>query len=163
MADDLTRMWGNLSLTEEESVKVEIKDQIVGEIVNRGRSCLVGRLLVERMVSKEIIRSTLIRGWRPSGTLPFKFLGENLFLMEFEKSWDKSQVLEGRLWVFEGSLFLVEDFDGLTPPTEIEFEKVAFWVRMFNLPLACMGTEVGSQIGASVGEVEAVDTNEEGV
>jgi hypothetical protein len=53
--------------------------------------------------------------------------------------WDKSRVLEGRPWLFEGNLFLVDDFNGLTPPTHIEFDKVAFWMRMYNLTLACMG------------------------
>lgn len=57
----------------------------------------------------------------------------------------------------------MEDFDGLTPPKEIEFEKVAFWVHMFNLPLACMGTKVGFHIGASMGVVDEVDMDEEGV
>jgi hypothetical protein len=35
-----------------------------------------------------------------------------------------------------------------------------FWVRMFNFPLACMGKEVGFQIGATMGQVEEVDTDE---
>lgn len=59
-ADDLTKMWGNFSLTEEKSGEVEIKDQILVKIVNRGQSCLVGKLVADRMVSKEIIKSTLI-------------------------------------------------------------------------------------------------------
>jgi hypothetical protein len=33
----------------------------------------------------------------------------------------------------------------------------AFWVRMYDLPLVCMGKNVGYKIGASVGEVEDVD------
>jgi hypothetical protein len=41
------------------------------------------------------------------------------------------------------------------------FEKVAFWVRMYNLPLVCMGQEVGSQIGASIGDVEIVDIDDD--
>jgi hypothetical protein len=45
--------------------------------------------------------------------------------------------------VFEGSLFFVEDFGGLSSPTEIEFEKVSCRVRIFHLPLACMGQVVG--------------------
>jgi hypothetical protein len=59
--------------------------------------------------------------------------------------------------VFEGSLFLVEDFDGTISPSEYTFAKAAFWVRMVNLPLACMGLDIGRKISASVGEVEAVD------
>lgn len=160
MADDLSKLWGNLSISEEQSVEVEVQDQELEEIVVRGHSSLVGRLMADRFVSKEIIRSTLIRGWRPMGTLSFKVLGTNLFLLEFEHSWDKSKVLEGRHWVFERSLFLVEEFDGITPPSKIVLEKASFWVRMFNLPSTCMGTAVGSKIGASMGEVEEVETDE---
>lgn len=114
-------------------------------------------------MGKDIIKRKLLRGWRPSGRLSFKVLGENLFLMEFENEWDKSRVLEGRPWIFEGSLFSVENFDGLSSLSEIVFEQVEFWVRMLSLPLACMGKEVGYQIGSTMGTVEEVDTDEEGV
>lgn len=65
--------------------------------------------------------------------------------------------------MLEGSLFAIEDFDGVTPPSEIDFEMVEFWVRMINLPLACMCKDVGYQIGSSVGIVKEVDTDEKGV
>jgi hypothetical protein len=48
--------------------------------------------------------------------------------------------------VFEGSLFALEAFDGVMPPFEIPFERAAFWVCKFNLPLACMGHTIGYQI-----------------
>jgi hypothetical protein len=99
--------------------------------------------------------------WRLSKSFTFKVLGENLFLIEFELAKDKARVLEGRPWGFEGSLFLVEDFDGRTSPSEITFEKASFWVRMTNLPLACMSREVGFKLGASVGKVEEVDTDKD--
>jgi hypothetical protein len=83
---------------------------------------LVGKLLADHLVRKDVIKRTLIKAWRPSGHLSFKVLGENLFLLEFENEWDKSRVLEGRPWIFEGNLFSVKDFDGLPSPTEIEFE-----------------------------------------
>jgi hypothetical protein len=89
--------------------------------------------------------------------LNFRVLGENLFVTEFEYEFYKARVLEGRPWIFEGHLFSVEEFDGLIPPTLMEFEKAAFWVRMFNLPLACMGTEAGLRIRVLVGKVEDVD------
>lgn len=122
----------------------------------------MGKLIADRIVGKESIKKTLIKGWRPLGFISFNVLGDNLFLIEFEHEWDKSRVLEGRPWVFEGSLFSIEDFDGLTPPTEIAFEQAAFWIRMFNLLLACMGLEVGTQIGSTLGLVEAVETDDEG-
>lgn len=84
-------------------------------------------------------------------------------MLEFEHEWDKIRVLEGRPWVFEGNLFSVEEFDGLTPPTQIVFEKTTFWVRMLNLPLACMRKDVGTLIGSTMGLVEEVDTDIDGV
>jgi hypothetical protein len=95
--------------------------------------------------------------------LSFTVLGENLFLMEFQYECDRIRVLEGRPWSFEKSLFVVEEFDGLSTPSEISFDKVAFWVRISNLPLVCMNMEIGKQIGAAIGEVEMIDTDEEGV
>ena len=29
------------------------------------------------------------------------------------------------------------------PPVKIDFDKVAFWVQMINMPLACMCKDVG--------------------
>jgi hypothetical protein len=105
----------------------------------------------------------MMGGWQPAGNLSIQSLGDNLFVMDFEYAWEKARVLEGRPWVFDGTLFAVENFDDTIPPTRMEFDKAAFWVRMFNLPLACMGRDFGIQLGGTVGEVEEVDTNDEGV
>lgn len=163
MADDLSTLWANLSLAEGEDGELEIQTTEVNEIITRGNSCIVGKLLSERLVSKETIRSTLLRWWRPKGTFIFKVLGGNLFLIEFAEAKDKARVLEGRPWDFEGYLFLVEDFDGRISPSEFTFDRASFWVRMSNLPLACMGREVGFKLGAAVGRVEEVDTDKDGI
>jgi hypothetical protein len=108
------------------------------------------------MVSKETIKTALMCWWRLTRTFTFKILEGNLFMFEFELARDKARVLESRPWVFEGNLFLVEDFDGRTSPSEFTFEKVSFWVQMMNLPLICMGREVGFKLEASFGKVEKV-------
>lgn len=148
---------------EKESVELEINTRAVEGVVTRGQNCLVGKLVSNQIVSKNIIISMLISGWRPSGNLSFKVLGDNIFLLDFKYIWDKERVMEGCLWVFEGSLFAMDEFDGITPPNKLDFEHAAFWVRMFNLPLACISQTVGSQIGSSMGMVEEVDMDEEGL
>lgn len=67
----------------------------------------------------------------PTSFLAFKVLGDNLLSIEFENEWEKARVLKGMSWVFEGSLFSIEDFDRLSSPSEIDFECAAFSVRMF--------------------------------
>jgi hypothetical protein len=56
-------------------------------------------------------------------------------------------------------LYSNKDFDGITPPSKFTFEKATFWVRMLDLPLAWMSSEIGKKIDAFVGTVEVVDMN----
>jgi hypothetical protein len=70
--------------------------------------------------------------------------------------------MEGWPWTFDSDLVSLADFDGLTPPAEIDFEKAALWVRMFNLPLACMSKEMGMRIRSYVGKVEEMEVDDEG-
>lgn len=138
-------------------------DHSLNPLVDRGNSCLVGKLIADRTMPKDIIKLHLSRAWKPTSFVIFRVLGENLFLIGFEHDWDKARVMEGHLWTFNGHLVSLANFDGFTPPTQMDFDKVAFWVRIFNLPLACMSQEVGMQIGSSVGKVEEVDVAEDGV
>jgi hypothetical protein len=87
----------------------------------------------------------------------------NLFLIEFQYEWDKARIMEGRPWTFDGHLLSMVEYDGVTPLAQVEFDKVAFWVWMSNLPLACMSRELGVSIGSSVGVVEEVDVDDDGV
>ena len=126
MVEDFSKLWENLTLTEDEDLEMNIQTGELEEGVTHGKACIVGKLIANHMVNKEIIRNTLLRWWKPQGNLSFKVLGENLFLIEFTDPMDKEHVLEGRLWVLEGSLFLVEDFDGRAHPSELSFDKAAF-------------------------------------
>lgn len=161
--EDLSKLWEKFSLTEEEDEDFVVLKEAMVDIASKGKMCLVGKLIADCMIGKETVRAKLIRGWRPTGSLSFKELGENLFLLNFEQEWDKSRVMEGRPWVFEGLLFSVEEFNGIVPPTQLDFEILPLWVRMHGLPLACIGREIGYRLGATVGMVEEVDANEDGV
>jgi hypothetical protein len=163
MTEDLAKQWERFSLMEVETLEVDAPEPVVEALVERGSTCVVGKLLADRVVGKEILKTPLIRAWQPTGWVNFKNIGSNLFLIEFENEWDKSRIMEGRPWTFDGDLVSLAEFDGITPPSQLEFEKAAFWVRMFELPLACMSKEMGQRIGASVGTVEEVEVDDEGV
>ena len=163
MAEDLTALWGKLTLMDEEDTRLGITEHGIAPRVDRGHACVVGKLLVDRTVGKDIVKTPLIHAWQPTSRVSFKTLGPNLYLIDFDHEWDKARIMEGRSWTFDGHLVSLLDFDGITPLSQLNFEKAAFWIRMFQLPLACMGLEIGRQIRASVGEVEEVDVDEDGV
>jgi hypothetical protein len=163
MEEDLTDLLEKFTLTEAEQDELEVEEEEVEEISLKGNQCLVGKLISERIVGKDYIRKTMIRGWKPRETLSFKVLGENIFLIDFEDQWDKTRVLEGRPWSCDGQLFAVEEYDGLTPPEKMKFDSASFWVRMYHHPLSCMGKEIGFKLRATIGVVEDVDTGEDGI
>jgi hypothetical protein len=163
MEEDLAKKWERFNLLDAETEEVEAPDAALEPLVDRGTACAVGKLLAERTVGKEVLKTPMIRAWQPTGWVSFKNLGPNLFLIEFQHEWDKVRIMEGRPWQFDRDLFSMADFDGRTPPSELEFEKVPFWVRMYDMPLACMSREMGQRIGASMGVVEEVDVDEAGV
>jgi hypothetical protein len=103
---------------------------------------LIGKLIADRFVAKEVLRAPLLRAWKPTGSVSFRDLGDNIFLADFEHEWDKSRILEGRSWLFDGNLVSLSEYDRLTPPSQMEFDKASFWMRMYILPLACMGKEI---------------------
>jgi hypothetical protein len=163
MTEDVTRMWEKFNLLEVESVGIKTQEVDFEPLVVRGSTCVVGKLLADRVVGKEIIKTPLIRAWKPTERVSFKTVGENTFLIEFANEWDKARIMEGRPWTFDGDLVSLVEFDGLTPLAELEFEKAAFWVRMFNLPLACMSKDMGMRIGSTMGDVEEVEVDEDGM
>jgi hypothetical protein len=106
MADDLTSMWGKFSLMEEEDAKVSFQKVELHDGVTFGQACVLGKLLSDKMVSREMIWQSLVQWRKLEECISFKVLGENLFLIEFTNPKVKERVLEGRPWVFEGKSFL---------------------------------------------------------
>ena len=163
MEDDLSQMWKKLSLTEEESLDLDTPAEETIGTFRMGQYCVLGKLITDHMVSMETIKKSMLRWWKLSGKLSFQVLGENLFLLEITDLVDKTRILEGRPWVFEVSLFNIEDFDGTSSPSSFQFDKAGFWIRMVDLPLVCMNQATGRGIGSTVGLVEAVDTGKDGI
>lgn len=55
MMDDLNRLWESFSLSEMEGAEMEIQKQAWEEGANRGRTCVVGKLITNHLVSKETL------------------------------------------------------------------------------------------------------------
>jgi predicted molibdopterin-dependent oxidoreductase YjgC len=61
MTEDMSRLWERFNLMEEEDEEVMAPEVEVEPMVNRGNACVVGKLLADRSVGKEVIRTPLIR------------------------------------------------------------------------------------------------------
>jgi hypothetical protein len=157
MTEELEGMCRNISLTEGEKVGIMVTEGEVAEIKERGANCLVGKLWTEKGVNKEAFKTVLSRLWRTAGRVAFKEFQENCWLFEFAGEDDKRRVLEGRPWSYDRYALVLNDFDGNTPPSLMQFQHTPIWIQVHDLPLLCMNRGVGTKIGASLGEIVDVD------
>lgn len=63
--------------------------------------------------------------WRLSSKVVFKEVGANVFIVSFVNLVDKNRVEQGRPWLFDNNIFVLEQFDSLTPPKNMQFDKAS--------------------------------------
>ena len=67
------------------------------------------------------------------------------------------------LWTFDKKLLQIVRFEGDLQPAAVKFTHLAFWIRVFNLPVKSMIREVGEDIGRGIGRLVEVDVPENGL
>jgi len=90
---------------------VTLEADEIEPMIHRRKVCLIGKLMVERIVPKEYFRVPLLKIWRPVGTVSFQVIGGNIFIAEFEEEGDKIKVMEGRPWIFYSNSISLAEFD----------------------------------------------------
>jgi hypothetical protein len=114
---------------------ITIGDEETEDLQVKGSKCLVGRLGVPKKLNKEAFKSLLLRIWRTMGRVFFKEIQDKLWLFEFDDDSDKKRVLEGQPWCYERTLLILNEFDGKTLSSQMEFNSTPIWVQIHDMPL----------------------------
>ena len=84
-------------------------------------------------------------------------VGDRYYVFHFENAMKKDRVLLRQLWSFNKSLLVLQEFDGMASPKELNMDWCPFWIQIHGLPLGLMTEKIGIVIGESIGEVLKVD------
>ncbi|XP_042952130.1 uncharacterized protein At4g02000-like [Carya illinoinensis] len=160
--EDLAEKWKEMRLLDEEKAAIEIDDELPRELLLKEQRTLLGKFCSPRLISKEVLETTLAKVWRISRRAQFTEVSLNIFTLVFDNVDDKMRVWAGRPWLFDNQLLVLKEYVGDTPLKQVDFNSESFWVRFHNMPLSCMTEKRGEQIGSSVGKVEKVDVQEDG-
>ena len=144
-------------MTEEEEVSVNLGEECTRAANERGKNCLVMKVLSRRSIMLKAIRKNIRMLWKPNKSLQLSVIGEELFLDEFEEERDKRRVMDMRPWHYEKQLVLLQEFEGEKDPKDMVLKWSPFWVQIYNLTLKSRTRETGKAIGASLGQVLDVD------
>ncbi|XP_042974300.1 uncharacterized protein LOC122305841 [Carya illinoinensis] len=161
--EELGDFWEKLQLNEEENVPIELVSKGNERQCDLGGRSLVGKIFIDRQIGKEVVSKTMEKVWKVSRPVAFQEFRSNCFILTFANLRDRSRILDGRPWQFDGHIFVLKVFDERTQPHLIHFDTELFWVRIHNLPFANMNRQTGEVVGSSIGRVVEVDIREDDV
>jgi hypothetical protein len=159
----MNRLQGSTTLSEGEQLGIDVEDFEVAEAKKQSSNCLIGKIWAGKRVNKEGFITVFKRIWRTEGEVFFKEIQPNVWMFDFSLETDKLKVLEGRPWSYDRFILALLDFDGSIPSSQWNFTTSPFWIQIHDLPMICMTKAIGSKIGHSLGDLEAVDIAGEGV
>lgn len=53
MEEELSKLWENFNLKKEKTFRVTVKDDSLKDYASKGKACLVGKLIAERVLEKK--------------------------------------------------------------------------------------------------------------
>nr|POF01908.1 hypothetical protein CFP56_41925 [Quercus suber] len=163
MTKELEVLWQKLKVTEEKKESVNLGRECTRAAKERGKNCLVMKVLSRRGVFVDALRKNVRMLWKPNKSIKILVIEEEMFLVEFDDKRDKRRVIEMSPWHYEKQLILLQEFDRDQDTKDIVFRCSPFWVQIYNLPLKHRTRETGMAIEVSLGEVMEVDVADTGV
>ncbi|KAH9800887.1 CCHC-type domain-containing protein [Citrus sinensis] len=107
--------------------------------------CLVGKIMHQRGVNLEGLRSAMLQIWRTNKEVMIESLGSNIFMFKFAVEADKKRVMGGGPWHFDRALIVLTEPKGIGDIANQSFTHTSFWVHL-----------------QYIGSVEEVNTYEDG-
>ncbi|XP_057418031.1 uncharacterized protein LOC130712211 [Lotus japonicus] len=152
----------NFVLTSDESESLLIPD--LGEDEGSSRTAdfwLVGKVVAQNSFNVRAFKTTIAQVWKVKQGVEIREVGRNLFTFRFFDERDRSWVLKQGPWNFDRFLVAVQILDPQENPTEVVLDRIPFWVRVHELPLALRTESVARSIGDSLGGFISWDRNED--
>ncbi|KAL8457951.1 hypothetical protein ACS0TY_035719 [Phlomoides rotata] len=127
----------DLDLAEEEVLRVVLDPEEELEISSR---CIVGKSYGSG------------RGIHGSGNR------QNLFSFQFNSEMDLRTVLDREPWHFDKNVLVLKELGRGQQPADVSFNSAAFWVRIYELPMAARNQRILTLIFEKIGELVEIDT-----
>lgn len=87
--DEMASICKRLETTDLEKEELVVDINSVAEVMDRGNTCLLVKLLTSKYFNREAFKATMRRVWCPANPVHFHDMGEGLLMTEFESNGDK--------------------------------------------------------------------------
>lgn len=154
-------MLSQLKLTAEERNAMAVDDIVLEGLATSDRA-IIGKVLSTNVLHIQTIMSVLRPAWGNPRGLDVMSVGENIFMAEFGSKQDRDRILDGSPWTIGKKAGLLQQFDPSLRPSEVSFDKMAIWVRIYYIPFGYMNNEWGEVMAGRVGKVLKLEVDANG-
>lgn len=138
---ELVKLCGSLTLRDEAS-EVLVSDVVHKRVEAIATNCLIGKILTRQVIPKEVFMKNFLAIWKNVTGVKVEFLEKNIFLFRFASAQDRRRILLLGPWHFDRALVVLTLLLGNSDLIVQCFNKVAFWVQIYNVPLLYMSKEM---------------------
>ncbi|KAK1550953.1 hypothetical protein Q3G72_027583 [Acer saccharum] len=156
-AEKLERLCNVLSIQELEG---PVKSLDEGMKTRRERKLafyLVGKVMIKVLVNKDAFIRVFNTIWKLSEWVDIEWVKRNIFTFQFFNMEDQNRIINGGSWNFDKAIVVLEKMPLDGDITNLEFNKVEFWIQVHKIPPLCMSEEIGLFLGKMIGDVKEVD------
>ena len=126
--EDLSMMWKNFSLLEEE--ENEYSSQTFE--TTRGK-VLAAKFFTCRVLNMEAIARTFKQLWQTKKGFEIKDMGNHVVLFVFLDKMDADRVLLGKPWRYDKHLVSLRRMEKNVAVKDLVFDRTFFWVQVHDL------------------------------
>jgi hypothetical protein len=103
------------------------------------------------------------RAWGLHRPAQFRDIGNNRFVVRFSSEGDWKHAMNNGPWQFDFSAVLLKDYAGSVRPSDMVFDTMEIWIRVYDLPMDMMNRLYGELIGNWVGKFISVEVDQDGI
>ena len=159
----MEELWKHFKLSDEEKGIMAVESHEVAISKQQAQFSILFTLQTTKDFNKEAFKSTCTSLWRSSRGVTIKAVGQNLFLAILGSEEHLQEIIDKSPWSFDKRLILMKRFFGDISPAKVTFTHSLFWIRIFNIPIKSMNTDVGARIANEMGELTMVDAPKSGL
>jgi hypothetical protein len=97
----------------------------------------IGLFLSALLINPRQLIIVMKRVWKVRGDLTARVVEDRCYLLEFTEEGDRQHAIRGGPWRYSGDAFLVEPFNGMGEPAEVEFSYIPMWVQFRSIRSIC--------------------------
>ena len=157
---DLDSLLQHLEIREDEEQGIVLEENLE-ELKAEARWTVLAKVSSPKAFSHAAFIANMKYAWGMAKEASFKAIEENLFVIQFSCLGDWRKVMDEGPWIFRGHAVLLEEYDGVTKPSKVEFKTLSIWARVYDLPTGFRTENIGRQLGNKIGKFLKMDLDEE--